>query len=1400
MATIDEKFVTRLDAFTHSLEGIVELLKEDVKKRNTDNVNEMLAGMKDDITGIVRNLETVVQSIGRLETTTNQILEEVRAARREKEAGAFEAIAEVDNKKKIIEATKIIILIAAGVLAIGLAFKIIGKVDFLSVVALGLGIVFVAAAFVTVASLVMGGDVTWKDAYVVSQIMVVMALGMMVTSWALALAATLTLGQVASIIFVATAMSVSLFLMYHAVKEAELEAKDYPKFLMLPLVLPIIALGIAVSSIILANIVPLTFGQVITTIFVATAIGTSLYIISKALENAKMEKKNIGQFLLLPIIVPAIALGIVISSWILAAVKPISFMQALSTIFVAVTLGVLVYLMRPLIDKMKDLSLKEIGMTTLMIVAIAAGLVLASRVLTLMSFFTFKESMQLIMTSLAIGLAVLFIAPAFYLLKSVSRDDMIKAGINIVIAATTIMISSWLLSMGNYDDFPDWKWSLGTGLAILEFVGIVWLINKMNLNPMQMIIGGVAILGISAIILATSWILSFGNYDEYPSLGWAIGVGLSLIAFGGGMMLLGSILTASGGTVAIAMAVGAIAVLGVAAVIMATSLILGLGDYDEYPGFGWAMGVGLSLVTFGTGMMVLGVIMIGSGGTAAGAMAIGALVTLGVATVIAAVSWILSLGNYESYPTVGWAAGVGLSLVVFGGALLTLGILLPTLPIMLLGVITAVTIASVIVLISNILGMGDYDGGPDIPWAIGTGILLTVVGATMLTLGGFIGATLGLGLVALAVGGFAMLLVASTIVAVSIILSEGNYNGGPTEEWAKASGSILKTVAMTSIFMGMTMPLVLLGLFGMYAVANAIKDVSNILGEGDYTGGPTPAWAKGVGLSIKAFAEGILAMQKSDRFFGSLFGQNQGNKIEEIANAMVLANQLLSSVSWSDNYPKVGWAKGVGGAIMAFAKALVLLEDSDMSASDFVSGVKKLSKGIIAAAEILNEFDWNGIKNYPTVAWSQGVGKAIMAFAGPLAKLAEYNITGTDITRGIKKLAKGLVDAAEIIGEYDWGKATSYPSTEWANGVGRAIGTFVKYLVTIEKQDIGRGDIKILRKTIEAMIEAAEDFSETPGIWDVYPGSQWADGVGKSIGTFVKYLVKIEKEDIGSGDIKKLRKIIASMIEAAQDFTDNPEIWTTYPSSEWAEGVEKSIGAFTKAIKMLTDADEDNFHLLASAGNSLISFAIRIAVLNQFKDLFAPGGIIDMFANSMKTLVDSLPTEDNVKGLTTLGEALNGISTMGLTSSFSIYMLSKAMTELGESLKEIDFDSIDKLSKFSNGILVLSLIDDKKLQDTLKMLEKNKNELSSILSVNPKEGTTSKPPAGNVETRVPSPFETTQPQSNDEARDKFYEELMGYIKSLDSNVLKIAEKEPSDDTSDDTNFSTGKVTEEKKGK
>jgi len=1128
-----------------------------------------------------------------------------------------------------------------------------------------------------------------------------------------------------------------------------------------------------------------------------------------------------------------------------------------------------------------------------LVIALSVGLVAASWILSGMKLMSFKDSLLLIMNSLAIGLAVLFITPAVYILKSIKNEDMLKAAVNIVIAAGAIMVSSWLLSLGTYNNVPDVSWALGAGLSIAAYAGTIWLVNKMGLDAKQMFTGAIAVLGISAVIMASSWILSFGNYDEYPSIGWALGVGLTLVAFGASMMILGAILTASGGVATELLAIGALATIGVAATIMATSLIIGLGNYDEYPDVSWAFGVGLSLVAFGGAMMVLGGIIMATGGLAAGAMVIGALATALVAITIVGVSHILNMGSYDEYPSLDWAEGVGLSMIMFGGAMLLLG--------------------------------------------------------STLGIGGFI--TMG-------IGALAILIVAGTIVGVSKILAEGDYTSGPTMDWSLGTGAILLAVGMSTILFSALLPFILLGGWSMKKVAETIVEVSNILAGGNYIGGPTEAWAKGVGGSIQAFALGLAALSESDSLLGAIFGQDQGQKIIDIANAMVIANQALSSVSWSNNYPSEGWAKGVGGSILAFAQGMAALDEAGVSPGiEFMYYVATLCGGIIMAAKILNEFEWNKIKNYPSEGWAKGVGDAINAFAKPLTDFEkESGFFSDDLVTGIKKLAKGLVAAAEIINDYDWSKAKNYPSAGWTTGVGNALEKFVKNLVEIEKNDVGRGDLRILRMTIKAMIAAAEDFAELEqdvwkkgptdtwaagvgnamntfvkylaeiekkdigkgdirnlsriisqmidaaenfakvkdDVWKKGPPTTWSAGVGEAISTFVKYLIEIEKKDIGKGEIKNLSRIINQMIEAARDFgrvdaaiwkkgpptawstgvgeaigafvkylieiekndldeesldnldniivsmikaarsfgriepdvwkkgpsatwSDNvgkaigtfvnyiieiekndfdsdaldgviismiraarsfatvtPDVWLKGPPITWAEGIEKTISAFTNSVNLLKGTDD--FGAMDQVGDAIISFAKKMVSLEDNKELFIKGGIFDTFSDSMKKLSESLPNSVGMAdGLDSLGEALLKISSMGTTTGESIRMLAKSMVEFGDALKNVDMSAFEKLSKFSSGIMVLSLIDEEKLNDAISIIDKKRNDIKAILSDN--STVKSKETVGGETTIEDKSSEATETTD----RDKFYTELLAYVKNLDANVTKIATQAPKPD-------------------
>jgi hypothetical protein len=51
--------------------------------------------------------------------------------------------------------------------------------------------------------------------------------------------------------------------------------------------------------------------------------------------------------------------------------------------------------------------------------------------------------------------------------------------------------------------------------------------------------GGLALVLVATAIMASSWILSFGKYEKFPSFGWVVSVSLSMVAFGAGMYLLG---------------------------------------------------------------------------------------------------------------------------------------------------------------------------------------------------------------------------------------------------------------------------------------------------------------------------------------------------------------------------------------------------------------------------------------------------------------------------------------------------------------------------------------------------------------------------------------------------------------------------------------------------------------------------------------------------------------------------------------------------------------------------------------------------------------------------------------------------------------------------------------------
>jgi hypothetical protein len=580
-SNVDKAFIENLQNFTDSLESIVELLKEQAEKG--DSVNKMLSTMDGPkLSEISKDIKAILETSKHVDDRTKQILEEIKASRKQKEGGMFDKIEGKDNKKKIVDGIQTVILIAGGVLAIGLAFKIIGKVDFLSVISLGIGIMAVSYAFAEVAKI---KDLTLAKTAMVGLTFVAMAAALTMSSYILKSFQPLTKPQMFSFVLMSTALGASAFFIFKAMDNLKIKVKDVWKYLLLPIILPAIALGLTMSSIALKNMQPISFMQGISAIFTglalaAGAIGVAMVL--KALDkNGKMNLGKIGMALLL---LPGIALGLTLSSFALKGMQNISFMQGVSAIFIGLALAagaIAVSMVVKALDKEGKMDIKKIGLALLLMPGIAAGLVISS--IIFQAFLPLKNPLAVAFSSIVIAISVLAFVPTVMILGKMSLKNVAIGTLGAVMISAAIMISSWIISAGNYDNnYPSVKWAAGVGLSLLLFtpaVIVLGLLASTGVGALAIALGAAMTLVVAAAIVGTSYILGLGNYGTYPSLEWAAGVGLSLLIFTPTLVAL-SIL----GPLAL---LGSIFVKKIANTIVDVSNILAKGNFSSGPTNEW---------------------------------------------------------------------------------------------------------------------------------------------------------------------------------------------------------------------------------------------------------------------------------------------------------------------------------------------------------------------------------------------------------------------------------------------------------------------------------------------------------------------------------------------------------------------------------------------------------------------------------------------------------------------------------------------------------------------------------------------------------------------------------------------------------------------------------------------
>ena len=1160
---MDKKLLEALNNLSDALGEIAEALKDSKDGKKSATTEALQGGnFSEGLKQINLGIQSIKKDTQEILNQQKTILAISKKKENDKKTGLFEkAGGDKKSEGNLKKGIGVILLIAIAVLAIGMAFKIVGKVDFVSVIALSLALVIISVAFEKIGKTM--AVISMKDAYHTVIVMVLLAVAIAATSWILGMVKPIGIAQLVTSALIAGMFAIMssklepLFLAVAVFKKTRVKAMDLLKTMVA------ISAGIAASSWILSFVKPIGFAQAITAILIAGMFAVISYHFERLAAGVVAMKRFRISKMDIVLTLSAIAAGITASSWILALVNPISFAQAITAILIAVMFAVISFNMHKIAMGVVAFKAARVKATDLLLVlvGIAAAITVSSWILSLVtpiSFYTFLTAlgiailfalMSYVMPELAIGVAIMD--------KTIGAKKMLAVVPLVLVAiSVAIMLSSHILAETKEMDLMFLIKLLAFGvilaivvLAMMPSVLLVGIAAASGVGAGAILLGAAMIPVIALAVMVSSHILSEGKYNKYPGIGWALGVGATMLGFSLAMIELGII--ASTGVGAVALLLGAGMVLVVAQTIVETSKIIGKGKYDKYPGLGWILSVGVTMTGFGTAVVALGILAM----TGIGALAIlaGAKLVPLIAKTIVETDKIISKGKYNKYPGLGWILSVGATMTGFGAAVVALGILSITgLGLGALAIIAGTKmvpkIAQTIVETDKIIATGKYTKYPGLGWVLSVGATMTGFGAAVVGLGILSITGFGLGALAIIAGTKMVPKIAQTIVDTDRIIAKGKYDKYPGWEWALSVGGLMTGFGLAVVTLG-TFVVGTFGLGGLAIKAGA-KAVSTIAqsivnaawifkgAEGAFTGGPKKEWAEGVSLALGAFSP-IYGMLLKGGIMKAIFGSSvspddYASAIRTISQGVVDAGMFFGSpeanVAFSGG-PKKEWSEGVGLAIGAFAPVYKMLVTGGImeiftgkgpSIEGYVSAIETISRGIISAANIFSDSKVTYDKGtYPSVEWGQGVGSALAAFAPVFKGLegagwfqsAEDKIG--EMIYGIKMMSYAIVDVGRI---FAWSKlkfdANSVPGQIWSYKVKNAVESYIGLSKFMEDNDYiaGVSSVGVLL-TARSLVNFAKEIKRGSGAFQVKIDPNYMKNMSSNIFYYMSIANKLNKDN-----------------------------------------------------------------------------------------------------------------------------------------------------------------------------------------------------------------------------------------------------------------------------------------------
>ena len=1264
---MDKQLLKALDNLGNALELLTDALMSK-KEAKSDTAQAISGG------DFGKQLETINTGIKQIKVDTQQILKNQqtiidlqRKKESDKKSGEIEEAGGEKKQSNIKKGVQTILLIAIAVLAIGLAFKIVGKVDFLSVIALGLAIVLVAIAFERVAK----SGLTPKGALMASLSLVAMSLGVFLSSLILSKVAKISLSQ-----FISAVMIASLFYFIAPVmasiidklqREDEIEVwaegkggvkkktkrMDWGKLIgmviFLPLLMVSMALGIMVASRILAMVKPMTIQQAISVIIIAGVFSVIAYGIKGLITaltdesetsaqakgfggSQKQKGLNLGKLLavalILPLIMLSISVGIWLSSMILGNVKPIGISAAFSAILISLIFTVAAFGMAKLIKALDSVSPQKAVMAAialpLLLPAMSLSIWLSSLVLSKVrpiSFTTFLSSIMIAALFVVLSFAI---SPLMRNIGRLNYKDLPKIPIFFTLMSLAIALSAGIFflfkkpidGLGFITILKILFFGAAIAVVALIMAFVVKIAGKMD---WKMVIKLPVFLTLMALGLAVSaWII--GKFQKsIDKLTFA--TILKLLIFG--IVL---------GIVAIVMAItmkvikmlkigvldaikGGLVIVIIAGVITLSSLILNKGKYDNYPKLGWVIGVAAAIGGFALGAFALGASVFGP---QALVFAAGLATILVVAGTIVAVSKILAKGKYELPGFLEWSKAVALLYATFTPIYLVLGAL---------GAASAVM---------------SFFGGPN----------------------------------PLKEAEVAILQIATTIVSVSKILKKGEWAQGPTEAWAK--GVSIAIGAFAPVYKMLT-DNAIWDVFGMggigpkdftkaiLIVSAGIVTAAKFFAENKaaFLDGPPIKWAKGVGAAIGAFSPVYKVLLGEGRsLFDKIFGgpgpkpEDMAKAIRTISEGIIVAAKFFAKnkVAFKEgNYPSKKWGKGVGAAIGAFAPVFQVLSGKSWYQSDdeviagMVKAIKAVSRAIISSGQIFKNAG-DGIfdpKKAPSKKWASGVSAAIEAFGSVFEYLfanqgwfTDGDTVINDMTNAIRRISYAIADVARefgAVGEQNW---KAYPSSAWGKNISSLNETMTNSAMFLVEQ-WGESDYEIgwgLWTMANKMKKVAREFNGAAS-WQS-PDKKW----GASVAWNMKFFSRLARWMDDNGSFMGTEMLV----------------YTAEKMGKIAKKLHSARRAFDYSIP-------DNF--LPNLRKNMLDFQSLVHELAKNEEK----GILEMMGDAFgRAMGEKDPIIQMANRMVALAKGYSA--------------LAKSLTQLGAAMKSVNAKSLTELGSLTKGV------------------------------------------------------------------------------------------------------------------